>query len=257
MGVDANVSQENHRGIILIKSWDYHTHKMLTKLTVLAVCVYTCTAHLCLISPPQRGSMEGLNKGGSDDCILLKPPCGGRDRPQHPIGLGAGENFTVTFQKNLDHFNASTPGYFSVSLLELEGRNHTVGHEVYKTEDTSAPSLSLYSANITINFDKYHPGYFGKVGMRYFHKTQQKFFCPTVNVRDLWAMLSEKHRTHYLEGEAKAKAPVIDVEDHGFYKVLGDGFLPKNRPLIVKAKFFSKQAEKKIKAAGGACVLHA
>merc|ERR1712012_234075 len=150
MGVDANVSQENHRGIILIKSWDYHTHKMLTKLTVLAVCVYTCTAHLCLISPPQRGSMEGLNKGGSDDCILLKPPCGGRDRPQHPIGLGAGENFTVTFQKNLDHFNASTPGYFSVSLLALEGRNHTVGHEVYKTEDTSAPSLSLYSANITI-----------------------------------------------------------------------------------------------------------
>merc|ERR1712088_235644 len=107
-----------------------------------------------------------------------------------------------------------------------------------------------------INFDKYHPGYFGKVGMRYFHKTQQKFHCPTVNVRDLWNMLSEKHRTHYLEGEAKAKAPVIDVEDHGFYKVLGDGFLPKNRPLIVKAKFFSKQAEKKIKASGGACVLH-
>jgi ribosomal protein L15 len=32
------------------------------------------------------------------------------------------------------------------------------------------------------NIDKYHPGYFGKVGMRYFHKTNQQFWKPTVNV---------------------------------------------------------------------------
>jgi ribosomal protein L15 len=32
--------------------------------------------------------------------------------------------------------------------------------------------------------DKYHPGYFGKVGMRYFHKTQQKFWKPIINVSD-------------------------------------------------------------------------
>ena len=32
------------------------------------------------------------------------------------------------------------------------------------------------------NIDKYHPGYFGKVGMRYFHKTQNKFWKPTVNL---------------------------------------------------------------------------
>lgn len=32
------------------------------------------------------------------------------------------------------------------------------------------------------NIDKYHPGYFGKVGMRYFHKTQQKFWKPTINL---------------------------------------------------------------------------
>ncbi|OWK01197.1 hypothetical protein Celaphus_00018244, partial [Cervus elaphus hippelaphus] len=46
-----------------------------------------------------------------------------------------------------------------------------------------------------INFDKYHPGYFGKVG---------------------------------------------------YYKVLGKGKLPK-QPVIVKAKFFSRRAEEKIK----------
>lgn len=32
------------------------------------------------------------------------------------------------------------------------------------------------------NLDKYHPGYFGKVGMRYFHKTKQQFWKPTINL---------------------------------------------------------------------------
>lgn len=40
----------------------------------------------------------------------------------------------------------------------------------------------------------------------------------------------------------------------GYYKVLGKGHLPK-QPVIVKAKFFSKTAEKRIKDVGGACVL--
>ena len=40
----------------------------------------------------------------------------------------------------------------------------------------------------------------------------------------------------------------------GIFKVLGKGVLPK-QPVIVKAKFFSKLAEQKIKAVGGACVL--
>ena len=40
----------------------------------------------------------------------------------------------------------------------------------------------------------------------------------------------------------------------GIFKVLGKGTLPP-QPLVVKAKFFSKLAEKKIKDVGGACVL--
>ena len=56
-----------------------------------------------------------------------------------------------------------------------------------------------------ILFDKYHPGYFGKVlvvvvwrymcymytsqvGMRYFHLNKNKFFCPTVNLDKLWTL---------------------------------------------------------------------
>ena len=40
----------------------------------------------------------------------------------------------------------------------------------------------------------------------------------------------------------------------GVFKVLGKGELPQ-QPVIVKAKFFSKLAEKKINAVGGACII--
>ena len=103
-----------------------------------------------------------------------------------------------------------------------------------------------------ILMDKYHPGYFGKVGMRYFHKTNQQFFNPTVNIDKVWSLVSEQTRTKY--AEVKDKAPVIDCLRAGYFKVLGKGFLPK-QPVIVRAKSFSKLAEKKIKDAGGVCEL--
>lgn len=45
-------------------------------------------------------------------------------------------------------------------------------------------------------------------------------------------------------------------ESQGYFKVLGKGKLPAV-PIIVKAKTFSKLAEHKIRAAGGACLLSA
>ena len=54
-----------------------------------------------------------------------------------------------------------------------------------------------------------HPGYFGKVGMRYYHKTKQQFFCPSLNLDKLWSLVSDQTRENY-----KSKtdvAPVIDV----------------------------------------------
>ncbi|XP_077995048.1 large ribosomal subunit protein uL15-like [Glandiceps talaboti] len=103
-----------------------------------------------------------------------------------------------------------------------------------------------------INFDKYHPGYFGKVGMRHFHKAKQRYHCPHLNIDKLWSLVSEQTRKYYKD--KTDKAPVIDVVRAGYYKVLGKGVLPK-QPVIVKAKFFSRRAEEKIKKAGGCCVL--
>lgn len=104
-----------------------------------------------------------------------------------------------------------------------------------------------------ILFDKYHPGYFGKVGMRYFHKTKNQYHRPIVNVDKLWSLVPEAVREKV---DGASAAPCLDVTQHGFFKVLGKGDLP-SQPLVIKAKFFSKLAEKKIKAAGGAAVLTA
>lgn len=110
-----------------------------------------------------------------------------------------------------------------------------------------------------INFDKYHPGYFGKVGMRNFHLKAHTLarHCPAVNVEKLWSLLSEKTIKKLESEENKGKAPVLDLTKLGYFKVLGKGSLPPRKPLIVKARLFSARAERKIKEAGGACVLTA
>jgi large subunit ribosomal protein L27Ae len=96
--------------------------------------------------------------------------------------------------------------------------------------------------------DKYHPGYFGKVGMRYFHLSKNKYFCPVINLDKLWTLVGEEGRLE--AAKDTAAAPVIDVTQHGYFKVLGKGQLP-SQPVVVRAKFVSKLAEKKINEAGG------
>ena len=103
-----------------------------------------------------------------------------------------------------------------------------------------------------ILMDKYHPGYFGKVGMRHFHLKRNTTWNPSVNLDKLWSLVSEETRTKYKDD--KEKVPVIDVVKAGYFKVLGKGRLP-NQKVVVKAKLFSKTAERRIKAIGGACVL--
>ncbi|KYQ94486.1 S60 ribosomal protein L27a [Tieghemostelium lacteum] len=108
-----------------------------------------------------------------------------------------------------------------------------------------------------INFDKYHPGYFGKLGMRTFHlqKNHVSEYCPTISLEKIWTLVPDSVRKN-LATKNDGTAPVVDVTQRGFFKVLGHGILPK-QPIIVKARYFSKIAEAKIKAVGGTCVLTA
>jgi large subunit ribosomal protein L27Ae len=99
-------------------------------------------------------------------------------------------------------------------------------------------------------FDRYHPGYFGKLGMRHLHYKKNPHHCPTVNCEKLLTMVPKT-----TEAIPEGMVPVVDTLAHGYSKVLAKGRLSLSTPLIVKARFFSRRAEEKIKAAGGACVL--
>lgn len=103
-----------------------------------------------------------------------------------------------------------------------------------------------------LNFDKYHPGYFGKCGMRHFHKKANQQWKPTINLSNVAALIAADQAAKAKKGQA---LPVVDLLSNGFAKLLGGGQL--TVPCIVKARYVSKKAEKKIRKAGGAVVLQA
>ncbi len=55
-----------------------------------------------------------------------------------------------------------------------------------------------------------HPGYFGKVGMRHFHYTANKYHCPSLNVERIWHVVG-KETLAAAQKAPKGKAPLIDV----------------------------------------------
>ena len=72
--------------------------------------------------------------------------------------------------------------------------------------------LLLFHSSLLPLFSSFpsHPGYFGKVGMRHFHLTHNKYHCPTVNLDKLWSLVSEQTR-HNFKDRSDGKAPIIDV----------------------------------------------
>ncbi len=90
--------------------------------------------------------------------------------------------------------------------------------------------------------------------MRVFHYKPNIHFRPTINLDRIWTLVP---RNVFEEAQNKKDQSImIDVTKYGYHKVLGKGVLP-SIPVVIKAKFFSAKAEKRIKAVGGACVLTA
>ncbi len=67
-------------------------------------------------------------------------------------------------------------------------------------------------------------------------------------------MVPEETRTAYLSGTKEDTIPVLDLLNLGYSNVLGKGRIPEI-PLLVRARWFSRLAEKKITEAGGAVEL--
>ena len=137
----------------------------------------------------------------------------------------------------------------------LAGGQH---HHRYVLRHVFVP-IATESPIFRTNFDKYHPGYFGKVGMRHFHLTRNQHWRPIINVDKLWSLVPEEQKKGLTENSDIV--PVIDTLRFGYGKVLGNGLsvflsvavsasnyfilvpsLPK-LPFIVKARFVSAKAE--------------
>jgi large subunit ribosomal protein L27Ae len=63
-------------------------------------------------------------------------------------------------------------------------------------------------------------------------------------------LIPAEKREEYLANKGSGNAPVINCLDYGYAKVLGKGRLPEV-PIVVRARYVSALAEKKIKEAGG------
>ncbi|XP_032758537.1 60S ribosomal protein L27a-like [Rattus rattus] len=96
--------------------------------------------------------------------------------------------------------------------------------------------------------DRYHPGYFGKAGMRQSHLERSQSFCLAVNLDRLWTLFREQTCVSAAKNKSRA-ASILDVVQLGYHRVLGKGKLP-TQPVIVKAKVFSRRAEEKSKGVG-------
>ncbi|KAI5303414.1 hypothetical protein KEM56_007568 [Ascosphaera pollenicola] len=91
----------------------------------------------------------------------------------------------------------------------------------------------------------------GQVGMRRFHLLRNQLWKPSVNLDKLMALVPEETREKYLSADApKDQALVFDLLSLGYSKLLGKGRLP-NIPMVIKARYVSKEAERKITENGG------
>mmetsp|Transcript_12075 Transcript_12075/g.18223 ORF Transcript_12075/g.18223 Transcript_12075/m.18223 type:complete len:150 (+) Transcript_12075:164-613(+) len=104
--------------------------------------------------------------------------------------------------------------------------------------------------------NRWHPGYFGKRGMNHYHLLRNRTWCPAINVNEVWRLVPENIKRECLKSTDKSKAPLIDVVEAGYAKVTGKGKMPP-QPVVVRARYFSKTAQEKIKSVGGRCLLRA
>ncbi|ESL10506.1 60S ribosomal protein L27A/L29 [Trypanosoma rangeli SC58] len=88
--------------------------------------------------------------------------------------------------------------------------------------------------------------------MNHYHLKKNALWKPTINLNNITKLIAKDEALKAKKGEA---LPVIDLLANGYSKLLGNGHL--QAPCIVKARWVSKLADKKIRKAGGAVVLQA
>ncbi len=104
--------------------------------------------------------------------------------------------------------------------------------------------------------------------MRRFHLLRNQQWKPSINLdkvinvtatrasgrkalttSQLWSLVPADAREKHLKS-SQDSAPVIDLLPLGYSKLLGKGRIP-DIPVVVRVRYVSKEAERKVKEAGG------
>lgn len=100
-------------------------------------------------------------------------------------------------------------------------------------------------------FQRYHPDYFGKRGQKIYHINKNATWAKSITAARLWNLIPAEQRTALLSSDA---VPVIDARAFGYHVILG-GKMAIDRPVVVKARYFTKNAEEEIVRVGGKAII--
>ena len=123
---------------------------MLNVLVLMSLFVSLSFGHVCLLSPYQRPGYVNdtqLSVKGAGECGLTTYPCGGVAAGSVINSAIMSETLTFVMEKNLDHYNATTPGNFTIALWSSNG---TYIRDLGHVSDDSRASGSIYQVKVTI-----------------------------------------------------------------------------------------------------------
>lgn len=100
-------------------------------------------------------------------------------------------------------------------------------------------------------FQRYHPDFFGKRGDHVYHIKKNATWDRFISAAKLWNLIPEQQRDEILKSDS---VPVIEARNFGYHVIIG-GELPLDRPLVVKARYFTPNAEKEILKVGGKAII--
>ena len=162
------------------------------------------------------GSLDGWNAArvDLDECMLIETSLA-LHRKCRPTSRRLAS--TVAMSLLVTDVSGSTANIpeVAVSLVVCTTTGTSLRFTLWNNKQTMSDLVC------SINFDKYHPGYFGKVGMRRFHLTRNAQWRPIINVDKLWTLVPEEEKEGLTEDSEVV--PVIDILQHGYGKVLGNG----------------------------------
>ncbi|ESO84959.1 hypothetical protein LOTGIDRAFT_168216 [Lottia gigantea] len=94
----------------------------MEKYLILLALFSPIGAHICLISPQQRGPIN-ISLSGSHTCFKHGFPCGG-DAPATPkYVLNAGQPAFIKWQQNYNHYEPGFPGYMDISIGPINSKS--------------------------------------------------------------------------------------------------------------------------------------